>query len=545
MSTPLPEPVERVRNQLLRRADWRFLLADPAVARSAYAGGGELLDALRLISPSATDHIGGECDLLVAVDPDDQGLRRAFQALRPGGQLYVEWSARRVPSRTGSGVRLARAGFEGATHYAPHPHPGHGGAERWLPLDAPAAIDFAFGSRPAARTALRRLARRVQHALLRSGGRTGSRSPLCAIATKPLPPPPRGGTAPAPAAERTRIAPDADGLGSNPWDAAVRRGWSGWGFGPTPRRLASLLLTPGARSVNKVVALVFADGEASPRVAVKMPRVPESVPTLAREAATLLALQSRPVAVPGIPRVLFQETLGGLQMLGQSAVLGRRFTELLDGATFPDLARRATSWQIALAGRHPARHDASQWRSHFEPVIADFEASFGTAVDPVMLREAADEIGSLTDLPIVCEQRDFAPWNILRTATGEVAVLDWESSVLQGVPTLDLSYLLTYLAIFLDGASESGRYEESYLGMLDPGSRIGAVAGECQTAYLGHLGLDAGILRPLRLFAWMLHSRSAVERLRSDTRAAPTRAQLRATLFLRLWEAELLGRRPR
>src|SRR5207237_6049532 len=66
----------------------------------------------------------------------------------------------------------------------------------------------------------------------------------------------------------------------------IRTQWETWGFGPTPNHLSSLVLTGGHRSVGKVVWLVFAEPDHCPRLAVKMPRVPESIPGLTREATT-------------------------------------------------------------------------------------------------------------------------------------------------------------------------------------------------------------------------------------------------------------------
>jgi aminoglycoside phosphotransferase (APT) family kinase protein len=35
------------------------------------------------------------------------------------------------------------------------------------------------------------------------------------------------------------------------------------------------------------------------------------------------------------------------------------------------------------------------------------------------------------------EQRDFGPWNLLVTPAGQIAVLDWESAEVDGLPALD------------------------------------------------------------------------------------------------------------
>src|SRR5436190_718658 len=96
-----------------------------------------------------------------------------------------------------------------------------------------------------------------------------------------------------------------------------------------------------------------------------------------------------------------------------------------------------------------------------------------------MIRETRARLAALGDLPLVCEQRDFSPWNVLIAADGALVVLDWESAETEGLPGMDLIYFLAYLAFFLDGAMESGRFRESYRAALDPATFTGAVQAEC------------------------------------------------------------------
>jgi hypothetical protein len=131
-------------------------------------------------------------------------------------------------------------------------------------------------------------------------------------------------------------------------------------------------------------------------------------------------------------------------------------------------------------------------------------------------------LATLGDLPLVCEQRDCSPWNVLLDSAGELVILDWESAEPRGLPLLDLVYFLTYLMFFLDGAMESQRFTESYRAMLDPTTFTGRIVAECQLRYLTCVGLDSSVLRPLRLLTWLIH-------LRGHPRE----------LFVRLWEEEL------
>jgi aminoglycoside phosphotransferase (APT) family kinase protein len=145
---------------------------------------------------------------------------------------------------------------------------------------------------------------------------------------------------------------------------------------------------------------------------------------------------------------------------------------------------------------------------------------------------------------VVCEQRDFAPWNLLVGRDDDLAVLDWESSEPRGIPALDLIYFLTYLGIHLDGAHATGRYAESYLATLTPSTPLGELAAECLELYGRKTGVPADDLHALRTLTWMLHSRSAYRQLAGEAAGPPSPQRLRRALFARLWEAEVRhGRR--
>src|SRR5712692_3681312 len=91
---PTDVQTEAARNWLLRRADWRFLLPGPRPAKSVCFTNGRLAQAVALICDhmfEPSQHLGSECDLAVAVNPDRATLGAAWAALRPGGAFYTEW----------------------------------------------------------------------------------------------------------------------------------------------------------------------------------------------------------------------------------------------------------------------------------------------------------------------------------------------------------------------------------------------------------------------------------------------------------------------
>jgi aminoglycoside phosphotransferase (APT) family kinase protein len=128
---------------------------------------------------------------------------------------------------------------------------------------------------------------------------------------------------------------------------------------------------------------------------------------------------------------------------------------------------------------------------------------------------------------------------LLLTPEGELGVLDWESAEPYGLPGVDLTYFLTYLVFFLDGAMKNRTYIDSYRRITDERSFTGQLWSTCQQLYIERTGLDPAALHPLRLLTWMIHSRSEARRLSEDGGGSPQPSALRHSLFYNLIVEEL------
>jgi Ser/Thr protein kinase RdoA (MazF antagonist) len=138
-------------------------------------------------------------------------------------------------------------------------------------------------------------------------------------------------------------------------------------------------------------------------------------------------------------------------------------------------------------------------------------------------------------IPTVCEHRDFSPWNVFMRRDGSLSVFDWESSVLRGVPALDVIYFLSYLAAFGNRMPFS---RDSYRAAWDPSTATGRVNLECLTTYARAVGVDSSAFTSLRLLTWVVHARSEYLRYAADSGGPPAADALRHGLFLSLIEEE-------
>lgn len=502
-------------NRLLRRVDWRFLLNNPKPEKSMCFGNGSLMEAMSLVSdqvftPDAA--LQSDCDLATAFNPDSKTLQSAWEALKPGGALYVEWSFRRVGR-----VRrlLGSAGFRGVQCYWSWP-PVERSPLFWAPLGARGAWRYLLASRPPDRQRWRHWLRWVLRSTAYLAQRLGLLSPVYALAYKP-----------------DLANNSASTVTLIDW---LRAHWYEWSLGPLPDKLSLLFLTAGMSRRNKLAALVFVETDAQPVLIVKLPRVAESNAGLQREAKILKAIHDRRKAVmPGVPQVVFYEE----SRLGETLIRGVPLFTQLNRQNYRDLALKATDWLIKLAGESRSATSGSGWSQQIELLLNDFSEKFDQILDRRDIEAARRIIKQIEALPSIIEHRDFSPWNVLITSNDEIGILDWESAELNGLPLLDLIYFLTYLTFFVEGAMATKQYDESYRRCWSLHTTSGQVNNECVRHYCDVLQLDENCMPALRLLTWLLHSHSEYERLRAAAGGVLSKEKLRESVFIILCREEL------
>jgi Phosphotransferase enzyme family len=515
----LPNLPEAQLNLLVRRVDWRFLLPTPRVKRATCFAHGDLQASLALVADQVVepqDVVAPDCDLAVAVDPDARTLEAALAVLRPGGWCYIEWT------KPGSGgwwrltSRLLHAGFERPRSYLTWRSMAR--VRAWVPLESAAATRY-FQRQVPASHALPRLRARLARIVFVLAGKAGLVRPLSTLACKP------GG------AESDENAPTLLGL--------MRSDWSRLGRAGGPEEAALLMLTGGPRTGSKIAALVFAGSEPHPALLLKVARSTDAAEGLRREVRALRAVESRGrVDLAQTPRVIFATEDRFPAAIGETALVGVPLQGVVNRRNYRRFALQATDWLVGLANSSRVE-DAPGTTQLVERTLGQFEVDFGPVLEAGLIRRAGDLLGGLERLPSIHEHRDFSPWNVFVLGDGRLAIFDWESSELQGLPALDLLYFLTYLAWALDAENSTSGVLRAWRTARDSSTLPGAVHRECTARYTKAVGLASGSVPGLALLTWMIHSRSEYRRLVGDAGGRPTLEALRGSLFFQLWKREL------
>jgi hypothetical protein len=500
--------------------DWRFLLPNSAPER-VVCFAPRLVEGLRATALAVEHEVTapGAYDLAVAQNPDRPLSERAWAALRPGGTYYSEWMTPHPGRLAHTRSELHAIGFEDIAFYWFWPWAESVQLPAWLPLESPAALRYFFATRPPNPVLLARAAYAVIHAAWQALLRTGLH-PLAVIARRPS-------------------EPKAAAVATNDLGRFMRGAWSSWGFGSSPQRLTWVLLTGGPRSISKPVGLVFADDEPKPRLAVKFARVPESSAPIRNEATILRALPRRNHAAEGAPRVMFAHDRPHGAVVGETVLDGEPLGTALRWSNADELAAASTRWLCDLAG-HAMPVDPSEWWERLVGAPSrEFARLYGEVVSAAEFAAAERRVATLGRLPLICEHRDFSPWNVLLGRDRQLRVLDWESAEQQGLPLCDLTYFLAYAGFFLERAMKSGRFVQTYRRLLDPGTRLGSLTSRQISTYCEALSIPREAAHPLRLLTWMIHSFSEYRSLVADVGDRPSAERLRSGLFLALWREEL------
>jgi len=543
-----PHIVKKSLNLHIRRADWRFLLFNPSPEKSMCFTEGELASAVKLISGSVIDSDSNvdDCDLAVAVNPDQATLQTACSALRPGGSCYIEWNVNPLFNPKSIRTKLETEGFDHIALYLPKPSPIKSHPVIWIPIEDTRALAFfmveSLKNRP--KNIFKYLCILVRSYIWRINSKLFTTLPwlldpslknytVCSIARKKS------------TAYKSK-ALNKNALQSSGSSKLKHRDYNiietllnSTGLEESLNNVSISMLTGGRSIINKAILLVFTQIHNEPSFIIKMPRTAKSASQLASEAQTLRTLQEKYENLNGIPKLLFYDHSPGFSIVAETFISGTPIERILTKKNFKELAAKGTDFLLKLALKTKINASEDSWDKLVKPIHSNFISHLGPVLSPELIQVTNDIIKELELTQLVCEHTDFSPWNVLIRPDGEIGVLDWENSRVHGLPLLDLIYFLSYLSVNLDRAFEPDSFVKSYRAMLDETTFTGRVYKECMTKYCAEIEIPPSLISSLRLLTWLNVINWRYYELSQHDGNAPSIETIRDIIELSLWEIEL------
>jgi aminoglycoside phosphotransferase len=299
------------------------------------------------------------------------------------------------------------------------------------------------------------------------------------------------------------------------------------------KRWETLLLTPRFATSRHVVALVFPSRQSEPALVVKVPRQPGDNSGVRREAAMLAQLSA---AVgrsgTGVPLLVGVKDVGPYTVLVETALTGMPLDPRTVAADLPAAVASGAEFVGALPCTHPAADNVDWYNRAVAAPLAALEALAGPNAETGELVEHTHEILAplrQVQLPAVIEHGDLSHPNLLVKPGGTLQVMDWERSLLDGVPGHDLVFYLQYLS----ESSEQAFTREAQMAAFDNafGHRGWALAP--LSRHLGMRGVDESLLPLLVIATWARSTATLADRLAQEAEADPSQGngKVRAALL--------------
>ena len=541
---------EKSLNLLLRRADWRFLLSNPNPGKSVCFSAGVLADAVEYISEDIIRPASkvNDCDLAVATNPEEDTLLAALSALRAGGSCYIEYSITPLFNPKSVKKKLEQLGFDKVDIYLPKPPPLQSTTKQWIPLESKGAVNYSLmiGSEDKTTPILIRLLQTLRRALWSYSPDLYMNYPwflssflkhsvVCAVACKPE----EGISTAAEGAHNLRADEDTLNLNNTFLQGVLLSHRDAPENEERARKVFKLMLTEGKHSGNKIIFFVFSGNDHKPLFVAKTTRVSDSIKSLKNEADVLSALHDPKIGIDGIPKILFTENKPGVYTVGESFIQGVFIKDILTKNNFRDLALKATDLLARLATETKHRASADWRESLVGPILSEFISLYDSVLHPDHIERTKEKFADFTLEHVYCEHRDFSPWNVLLLEEGNLGALDWESSVMSGLPATDLIYFLTYLSSYLEKAHKRAKFIESYSRLRDESTFTGAVFKECLDSYTSTLGIQNSDTHLLGLITWIIHASSEYKDMGHIQDSSLRSEALKNSLFYNLWQYEL------
>lgn len=281
------------------------------------------------------------------------------------------------------------------------------------------------------------------------------------------------------------------------------------------------LAAPGVYGSQKLLLFFFEAASEAPVYVVKITREPRHNPRLENEWRALNLLREQGIGNDGtLPEPLFLDSHGTLAVLGETAIDGVPFLGSTRATAKCPYARAAVDWLLELGIR--TAHRAPDGMPRATQVLGALVDRFDEIyrVEPETKSFLAVQAGALLEtrmsLPFVFQHGDPGPWNLLVTADGRPAFLDWEAAEPAGMPLWDIFHFLRSFGLVVSRAA--GRHDPlgSFSDQILADSEVSRLLAETTSRFCAQTGLASSLVEPLFYLSWMHRALKEAARLPAD-----------------------------
>ncbi len=206
-----------------------------------------------------------------------------------------------------------------------------------------------------------------------------------------------------------------------------------------------LMVTPRFRASRHVVFLILDRATSEPVLVAKVPRLSGHNRQVQREAANLRAAAT--VYAAGIPQVVACEPCGDRTILVETALQGQPMGPTMVRRRSAECCQRMLHW---LCSGEVVQDSGDWFERLIEQPLEQFASRFPLNSEEkrclTATREAIEPLRGF-DLPLVLEHGDLSHPNVMMLPDGQIGAIDWELAEPRGLPTQDLFFFLTYVAM--------------------------------------------------------------------------------------------------
>jgi hypothetical protein len=268
------------------------------------------------------------------------------------------------------------------------------------------------------------------------------------------------------------------------------------------------LAAPGRYGSQKLLVFVFDGAGDVPAYVAKITRDAKHNPRLENEWRALNLLREQGIGDDGtVPKPLFLDSHASLAVLGETAIDGVPFLKRTEASPECLYARAAVDWLLELGIRtaHRAPLGAPRLTEVLGGLVDRFREIYQVERDHLaFLGHQADVLAEAgPTLPFVFQHGDPGPWNIVVTADGRLAFLDWEAADRRGMPLWDLLHFLRSYGLAVSRAAGTRDPLRSFADHYLDDSPLNDVLVGATARFCARTGLGPDLVEPLFYLCWM------------------------------------------